>query len=124
VSGRSADRRGLPAITLRYIAGCPGRALAETRLRAALHAVGAGDAEILLERVDTPADAERLVFHGSPAVMLDGRDAFADPADRVGLACRIYATEEGPQGAPTVRQLRDALERARRGPPTSSCGAG
>jgi hypothetical protein len=120
VSGRPADGpaaggRGLPAITLRYVAGCPSRALAETRLRAALRALGAGDAAIVLERVDTSADAERLRFHGSPAIMLDGRDAFAEGGGPIGLACRIYATEEGPQGAPSVGQLRAALERAGRG---------
>jgi len=123
VGAGAADGRRLPAITLRYVAGCPGRRLAEARLRAALEALGAPDAAIVLEQVDTPADAERTAFRGSPAVLLDGLDAFADAGAPVGLACRIYATEDGPQRAPTVAQLRAAIERAA-GPPTSSGGAG
>lgn len=50
----------------------------------------------------------RLGFSGSPTILVDGQDPFADQDAPIGLACRLYATEEGLQGAPTIAQLRGA----------------
>lgn len=44
-------------------------------------------------RVETIEEAERLGFHGSPSILVDGVDVFAEPAG-VGLSCRIYRTPE------------------------------
>lgn len=99
-------------ITLRYFSGCPSRRLAEARLREALSIVGRPDAVVTLEEVDTRGDAVRLGFRGSPSILVDGRDPFADDSAPAGLACRIYVTEDGLQGAPTTRQLIRVLSRA------------
>jgi hypothetical protein len=96
-------------ITLRYFDGCPNWRTAEERLRAALDDAGASDAAISLERVATQEEASRLGFRGSPTILIDGRDPFADEGADIGLACRVYATPEGLQGAPTLDQLRAAL---------------
>jgi len=48
-------------------------------------------------------------FHGSPSILVDGVDLFAEPGAGVGLSCRVYRTPEGLSGAPTVEQLRAAL---------------
>lgn len=96
-------------ITLRYFDGCPNWRIAEERLRAALDEVGTGDAVIALERVQSHEEAVRLGFRGSPTVLIDGRDPFADEGADVGLACRVYRTPEGTQGAPTRDQLTAAL---------------
>ena len=98
-------------ITLRYFDGCPNWRLAEARLRRVLAAVGAPSAELALERVETPEDAERMGFLGSPTVLVDGDDPFAGEGLPVGLACRVYRTERGPEGAPSEAQLRAALAR-------------
>ncbi|MGH8775740.1 MAG: hypothetical protein ACRDWI_11380 [Jiangellaceae bacterium] len=50
-----------------------------------------------------------LLFHGSPSVLVDGRDPSSHGDQPVGLACRVYQTPEGPAGAPTIDQLRAAL---------------
>lgn len=50
--------------------------------------------------------ANERSFRGSPTVLVDGRDPFADGGEAFGLACRVYPTEEGPAGSPTVAQLR------------------
>ena len=42
-------------------------------------------------------------------MLVDGRDPFADPDAPVGLACRLYRTEEGLAGSPTVEQLLAVL---------------
>jgi hypothetical protein len=94
-------------ITLRYFDGCPNWRVAEERLRAALADLGEAGFRLVRERVETPEDAERLSFRGSPTVLIDGRDPF--PGGEVGLSCRVYRTEAGAEGAPSVEQLRRAL---------------
>jgi hypothetical protein len=102
---------GPSAVILRYFDGCPNAGLAHTRLAEALRRVGLDPAAITLEEVSTPEDAERLGFRGSPTILIDGHDPFADDTGRPALACRIYRTETGPQGSPTVAQLEQALRR-------------
>ena len=60
-------------------------------------------------RVETVEEAERVGFHGSPSILVDGVDAFAGPDAGVGLSCRVYATPQGLTGAPTLEQLRDVV---------------
>ena len=96
-------------ITLRYFDACPNWRVAEERLRAALADARSEDGTITLERVETHEEALRLGFRGSPTVLIDGRDPFADERADIGLACRVYVTPEGFQGAPTLDQLRAAL---------------
>jgi hypothetical protein len=98
-------------ITLRYFDGCPNWRLAEARLRRTLAAIGAPAAEVALERVETHEEAERLGFRGSPTVLVDGDDPFVEEGSPVGLACRVYRTERGPEGAPSEARLRAALVR-------------
>jgi len=55
--------------------------------------------------VETPAEAERTRFHGSPSPLLDGVDVFAEPCSKVGVSCRRYLTPDGYEGVPTLEQL-------------------
>ena len=66
-------------------------------------------AEVVYTKVETFDDAERLDFIGSPSILIDGVDPFRPESAQPGLACRVFATEEGPQGSPTVNQLRSVL---------------
>ncbi len=63
-------------------------------------------------KVETPQDAERLGFRGSPTILVDGRDPFADRDAPVGLSCRVYQTDAGLAGSPTAEQIVTALESA------------
>jgi hypothetical protein len=96
-------------IRLRYFEGCPHWKIAQDRLREALLAEDMADVEPILERLETPEDAERLRFIGSPTILLDGRDPFAEATLAIGLTCRVYQTPEGLAGSPTPEQLRAAL---------------
>lgn len=91
-------------ITLQYFDSCPNWHLADERVRAAL-AAGGEDAGVTYESIDTPGRAEQARFRGSPTILVDGRDPFADEDAPVGLSCRIYQTETGPDGAPSLAQL-------------------
>jgi hypothetical protein len=99
-------------VTLRYFDGCPNWHTAHDRLRDVLREEGMTDVEPILERVETPEDAERLQFVGSPTILIDGRDPFAGSGATFGLTCRIYQTPQGLAGSPTPDQLRTALHTA------------
>lgn len=93
-------------VTLLYFDGCPNWETTDRRLRELADEVGF---DLTHRKVETPEAAEELAFHGSPTVLVDGRDPFARGDEPVGLSCRIYQTPDGPAGSPTVAQLRAAL---------------
>jgi hypothetical protein len=94
-------------ITLLYFDDCPNWKVADERLSA----IAAERADIRMSRhlVGTATEAERTRFHGSPSILVDGVDVFAEPGSEVGLSCRRYLTPVVYQGAPTLDQLRVAL---------------
>ena len=60
------------------------------------------------------AEAARWRMHGSPTLLVNGRDPFARAGTGPALACRRYRAEDGSlDGAPSVTALRQALEQAR-----------
>lgn len=94
-------------ITLLYFDDCPNWTDADRHLQQ-LETEHPG---LIVHRrlVDTPEEAERVGFRGSPSVLVDGVDPFAEPDAPVGLACRVYQTPDGPAGSPTLDQLRAAI---------------
>ncbi len=100
-------------ITLQYFEECPNWRVADDRIRQALKELGREDQTIRYQRVETPEEADRVGFSGSPTILVDGVDPFPDPAGPAGFACRVYAGD----AAPTREQLRLAL--ARHVPPSS-----
>lgn len=98
-------------VVIRYTPDCPNYAEAQRRVYEALRDIGFTDVEVGLEVVRGPDDAERVGFHGSPSIMIDGKDPFAEPGSPVGFACRLYSTPGGRDAVPSVAQIRHALER-------------
>ena len=78
-------------ITLQYFDGCPNWTVTAERLQ--LLAAEHSDAVLVYQRVDT----------------VDGVDVMGDTSAAVGLACRVYMTGDGPAGAPSMAQLREAI---------------
>lgn len=97
-------------VTLVYFDDCPNWRLARGRLRQALSRLGVSDTPVKYRRVGSPAEAERIGVHGSPTILVDGCDPFADAIAEAGLVCRIYPTPDGLQASPTVDQLQRALQ--------------
>jgi hypothetical protein len=93
---------------------CPNEQLAVGRLRQALEVTGLHRAEVVTRVVADQAEAERLSFTGSPTVLIDGRDPFAEAGRIPGMTCRLYRTPEGLDGAPGVGRLQQALATASR----------
>ncbi len=94
-------------ITLLYFDDCPSWRAADERLT--LLTAERPDVTVTRRLVDTPEEAERTGFLGSPSILVDGVDPFAEPGAQVGLSCRRYPTPDGYDGAPTLDQLRAVL---------------
>ncbi len=94
-------------VTLLYFDDCPNWMVADAHLRT----LAAEDPGLEIERriVDTFEAAEETRFRGSPSVLVEGLDLFAEPDAPVGLSCRVYETPAGPAGSPTLEQLRRAI---------------
>ena len=88
-------------VRILYFDDCPNVGLAEQRVRD----LAAGDPEIRVvrQRVADPSDAEAAGLHGSPTILIDGVDPFAEPGTE--------ASADGVQGAPSTEQLREAMGR-------------
>jgi hypothetical protein len=115
------DRRADPAtsrkalavtIELLYFDGCPGHERILPRLSELAQLRGA---KLVLRSVDTPEDAERERFLGSPTVRVDGRDVDPGAGLRTdyGLKCRLYhAGDQGRSTVPPESWIRAALDAA------------
>lgn len=95
-------------ITLQYFDGCPNWKVTDDRLMTL--AVERPDVVLTRQVVDTVEEAERVGFHGSPTILINGADVFAAAGALVGLACRRYMTPEGAAGSPSIEQLRAAID--------------
>lgn len=96
-------------VTVLSVPDCPNRDLADARLRQALAQAGLPGVVVEHRQVTTQDQAVAEQFHGSPTIQLDGEDLFAAPGIQVSLSCRLYVTEHGVAGAPTVAELATAL---------------
>jgi hypothetical protein len=119
--GEGAHDRGRD-ITIVHVADCPHVTLARQRLDEALEQLGL-TATILEQLVTSEHDAATAGLRGSPTILVDGHDPFTDGNATIGLAGRLYRTETGVEGAPSIADLVDALRRpSRRSPLERSVG--
>lgn len=95
-------------VQLLYFDDCPSWRVAASHLEQLRD-----EFDIRVERVpvETPEEAARLGFLGSPSLVAEDVDLFAPEGAEVGLSCRIYQTPDGPAGSPTLDQVRQALLR-------------
>jgi len=96
-------------VELLYFKDCPSWKIAHTRVAETLRSTGRDHIAVDLHRVETPVQATRLKFIGSPTIRIDGSDPFAAGDEPVGLACRLYDTPVGRAGSPTAAQLVGVL---------------
>lgn len=100
-------------ITLRYFDGCPNWETTDRRL--AILIEEDWDATIEYDLIDCDEVAVERDFGGSPTVLVDGVDPFPGGSTQPGLACRMYDTDMGAAGSPTIDQLREVIARAEKG---------
>jgi hypothetical protein len=99
-------------IELLWDDGCPHVSEARANLAASLRAIGL-DATWQEWRRDDPAAPPYAAAHGSPAILLDGRD-IAPHEPSASACCRLYAGPNGHRaGAPSIESIVAALRTAR-----------
>ena len=99
-------------LTLLTVPACPHAAAFEERLAAAL----AGRPDVVLHRREVSDEhaASQAGMHGSPTLLINGADPFAEPGQPPSLSCRLYRDAAGRLApAPSAEALRQALAAAR-----------
>lgn len=97
-------------VELLVIPECPGTEEASELLRTALDDIGLAQTNFTVEVIDTDERARARRFAGSPAFLADGVDLFESQNPQGSMACRVYATPDGPRNVPALRDLRRALK--------------
>ena len=90
---------------------CPNVMLLEERLAQVLE----GRRHVMVSRhvIADQEEAARRGMHGSPTILVDGMDPFAEPGQAASVSCRLYRDSDGQVGgAPSVSQLRQAIAEA------------
>jgi hypothetical protein len=98
-------------LTVLAVPDCPNAATLEHRLAAVLD--GREGVSVSREEIRDEGEAARWGMHGSPTVLIDGTDPFAEPGQPPGMSCRLYRADDGQvSGAPSASQLQQVIERA------------
>ena len=95
-------------LTVLAVPDCPNVLLLEECLAHVLE----GRRDVIVSRhvIDDEQEAARRGMHGSPTILVDGTDPFAEPGQPATVSCRLYRDSDGQVGgAPTVSQLRQAI---------------
>jgi hypothetical protein len=100
-------------IELLVVPDCPNAPAAQALLRTALDAAGMLGTGVRVSVIDSQREAGERGFVGSPTILINGLDPFAEPARPPALACRLYPGLAGPSGLPPADQLQKALTEPR-----------
>jgi Alkylmercury lyase len=94
-------------LTVLAVPDCPNVNLLEQRLAEALER---RDVTVSRHVISDQDEAARRGMHGSPTILVDGIDPFAEPGLPASVSCRLYRDRRGrAEGTPSVRQLRHAI---------------
>jgi mercuric ion transport protein len=112
----------MPTVELVYDEGCPNVGEARARLLRAF-----SEAKVPARwqewRGDEASSPRHVRGHGSPTVLVDGKDVVSRTERLGGRSCRIYPGEDGMlRGVPDVRIIADALRAAHLSSQTSRGG--
>jgi hypothetical protein len=87
---------------------CPNAMLLEERLAQVLD--GRRDVSVSRQVIEDEQEAARQGMHGSPTILVDGTDPFAEPGQSATVSCRLYRDSDGRvSGAPSASQLRQVI---------------
>jgi Alkylmercury lyase len=98
-------------LTVLAVPGCPNAPVLNGRLAVVLgDRMGVPVSHVV---ISDEGEAARWGMHGSPTLLIDGTDPFAEPGQPPSVSCRLYRDDDGRlSGAPSVGQLRRAIEHA------------
>ncbi len=96
-------------IELLYFDGCPSWQEALENLRQVIETENL-DYQVHLIEVTSPQQAQDERFLGSPSFRLNGVDLWPETRARYNMSCRVYQTDQGMRGSPTVEMLREKIQ--------------
>jgi hypothetical protein len=99
-------------IELLYFDGCPFWQKGLENIKAVLSTEKI-DEEIDLIRIDNDETAIKEKFLGSPSFRIDGQDLWPEERQEYHLGCRLYITEDGLRGLPSMAMLREKFHKLR-----------
>ena len=99
-----------PVVEILFFEGCPNHEAARELVERVSAELGVHP-DVRLVNVETPDDARRFRFLGSPSIRVNGHDVEprADDRDDFAYSCRVYRTGSGFEGQPDESWVRDAL---------------
>jgi hypothetical protein len=98
-------------LTVLAVPDCPNTRVLEDRLAAVLH--DQAGVSVSRQVIADEREAARWGMHGSPTLLIDGIDPFAESGQPPSLSCRLYRDDDGQaSGAPSESKLRQVIERA------------
>lgn len=116
-ASRAADdvsHSSFPPVTVHVVQtrGTPDRQMIWDRLALAIQQADIGHVLVVTRCLTTLREACQHDLHGSPTILIDGLDPFADLTKPCGVHSRLFVTELGVETAPSVRQLVGELRGA------------
>jgi hypothetical protein len=99
-------------VELVVVPDCPHAAAAQELLRTALDVAGLPRTGVRVSVIESRREAEERGFAGSPTILINGVDPFAEPGRPSALACRVYPGPAGPSWLPPADELTRALIRS------------
>lgn len=96
-------------IELLYFEDCPSWKNGLDNLKSALSSEGLDNSEVQLVLIKNDFAADKERFLGSPSFRLNGQDLWPEKRNSYFLGCRIYATENGMRGYPSIDMIRNKL---------------
>jgi hypothetical protein len=98
-------------LTVLAVPDCPNAPVLERRLAAVLD--GRAGVAVARKVIFDEDEAARWGMHGSPTLLIDGADPFAEPGQPPSMSCRLYRGDGGQaSGAPSAGQLRQVIDQA------------
>jgi hypothetical protein len=103
-----------------HVPDCPNVELLRQRLAEAL---GESDADLTVRVITDAEEAVAAGMTGSPTLLVDSIDPFAEPGREPSMSCRLYRDAEGrASGAPSVAALRQVVRGQRATASAVDCG--
>jgi len=96
-------------IEILTVPDCPNRVPMVEAVREALAALHRTEVTVLERTVTDDRTAFAGMMHGSPTILVDGVDPFADPGAAPSVSCRLYRDGGSVAGRPSVERLREVL---------------
>jgi hypothetical protein len=102
-------RVGAVEIQVLTVPDCPNRSVILGHLHEALGSLGDPPVTVIERLVTVEEEAQAAGMHGSPTILIDGRDPFVAPGTAASVSCRLFPSNGGLRGAPSVAELAAAL---------------